>query len=235
MHASRRTFADLASGNGDPLPSVRSGHLRGTRRHYCRCAHQLVGLQGADKVCRLLLVTILFSASLSKQPGRAHARKERPQNQDHHRSFARNPRHQGLIDGTHHMFRAADWFSRRCSLGRFRSSSAYLPRVMRRCTTSNVSPISRLPLPCRISGATAALSVCVRSHDNVLMHSSFWTATPFIITVVTFATYAALGNTLSLSVIFTAIGTFNVIRMPISSIPWLINGIVSKTYDAFGL
>ncbi|QQP39306.1 ATP-binding cassette sub-family C member 7, partial [Caligus rogercresseyi] len=53
-----------------------------------------------------------------------------------------------------------------------------------------------------------------------------WASTPVIISVSTFATYSALGHTLTASKVFTSMALFAMLSGPFNSFPFVINGLI---------
>ncbi|EDV28182.1 uncharacterized protein TRIADDRAFT_21627 [Trichoplax adhaerens] len=54
----------------------------------------------------------------------------------------------------------------------------------------------------------------------------FWATTPVIISILTFATYAALGNRLTAAKVFTSVALFNMLISPLNAFPWVLNGLM---------
>ncbi|XP_064395751.1 ATP-binding cassette sub-family C member 10-like [Halichondria panicea] len=54
----------------------------------------------------------------------------------------------------------------------------------------------------------------------------FWATTPVLISILTFATYVAMGNTLTAAKVFTSIALFSILISPLNAFPWVINGLV---------
>lgn len=54
----------------------------------------------------------------------------------------------------------------------------------------------------------------------------FWATTPVIISVLTFATYVLMGNTLSAAKVFTGIALLNMLIAPLNAFPWVLNGMM---------
>ncbi|XP_077869738.1 LOW QUALITY PROTEIN: ATP-binding cassette sub-family C member 10-like, partial [Saccoglossus kowalevskii] len=54
----------------------------------------------------------------------------------------------------------------------------------------------------------------------------FWATTPVLISLLTFTTYAALGNTLTAAKVFTCVALFNMLVVPLNAFPWVLNGLM---------
>ncbi len=54
----------------------------------------------------------------------------------------------------------------------------------------------------------------------------FWATTPVLISILTFATYVAMGNTLTAAKVFTSVALFSVLVSPLNAFPWVVNGLV---------
>ena len=67
------------------------------------------------------------------------------------------------------------------------------------------------------------LSWLVKSRINSVLFSAIWTLAPVLVSVVSFASYIWLGNQLTVSVAFTAISLFAMVRAPLNVIPtWIV-------------
>ena len=67
------------------------------------------------------------------------------------------------------------------------------------------------------------LSWLVKSRINSVLFSAIWTLAPILVSVVSFASYIWLGNQLTVSVAFTAISLFAMVRAPLNVIPtWIV-------------
>jgi len=67
------------------------------------------------------------------------------------------------------------------------------------------------------------LSWMVKSRINSILFSAIWTLAPILVSVVSFASYIWLGNRLTVSVAFTAISLFSMVRAPLNVIPtWIV-------------
>ena len=67
------------------------------------------------------------------------------------------------------------------------------------------------------------LSWMVKSRINSVMFSAIWTLAPILVSVVSFASYIWFGHQLTVSVAFTAISLFGMIRAPLNVIPtWIV-------------
>lgn len=67
------------------------------------------------------------------------------------------------------------------------------------------------------------LSWMVKSRINSVLFSAIWTLAPILVSVVSFASYIWLGNQLTVSVAFTAISLFTMVRAPLNVIPtWIV-------------
>ena len=67
------------------------------------------------------------------------------------------------------------------------------------------------------------LSWMVKSRINSILFSAIWTLAPILVSVVSFASYIWLGNQLTVSVAFTAISLFAMVRAPLNVIPtWIV-------------
>ncbi|XP_074640753.1 ATP-binding cassette sub-family C member 10-like [Tubulanus polymorphus] len=56
----------------------------------------------------------------------------------------------------------------------------------------------------------------------------FWAATPVLISILTFTTYALMGNQLTAAKVFTSLALFNMLMMPLNAFPWVINGLMES-------
>lgn len=54
----------------------------------------------------------------------------------------------------------------------------------------------------------------------------FWATTPVIISILTFTTYALLGNKLTAAKVFTSVALFNMLISPLNAFPWVLNGLM---------
>ncbi|XP_077991202.1 ATP-binding cassette sub-family C member 10-like [Glandiceps talaboti] len=54
----------------------------------------------------------------------------------------------------------------------------------------------------------------------------FWATTPVLISLLTFATYAATGGQLSAAKVFTCVALFNILVVPLNAFPWVLNGLM---------
>ncbi|XP_064623538.1 ATP-binding cassette sub-family C member 10-like [Lineus longissimus] len=54
----------------------------------------------------------------------------------------------------------------------------------------------------------------------------FWATTPVLISILSFTTYALMGNTLTAAKVFTSLALFNILIMPLNAFPWVINGLM---------
>jgi ABC-type multidrug transport system fused ATPase/permease subunit len=67
------------------------------------------------------------------------------------------------------------------------------------------------------------LSWMVKSRINSVLFSAIWTMAPILVSVVSFASYIWFGNRLTVSVAFTAISLFAMVRAPLNVIPtWIV-------------
>jgi ABC-type multidrug transport system fused ATPase/permease subunit len=67
------------------------------------------------------------------------------------------------------------------------------------------------------------LSWMVKSRINSVLFSAIWTLAPILVSVVSFASYIWVGNQLTVSVAFTAISLFAMVRAPLNVIPtWIV-------------
>jgi len=67
------------------------------------------------------------------------------------------------------------------------------------------------------------LSWLVKSRINSILFSAIWTLAPILVSVTSFASYIWLGNQLTVSVAFTAISLFAMVRAPLNVIPtWIV-------------
>lgn len=67
------------------------------------------------------------------------------------------------------------------------------------------------------------LSWMVRSRINSILFAAIWTLAPILVSVVSFASYIWAGNQLTVSVAFTAISLFAMVRAPLNVIPtWIV-------------
>jgi ABC-type multidrug transport system fused ATPase/permease subunit len=69
----------------------------------------------------------------------------------------------------------------------------------------------------------------VRSRLNSIIFNALWTATPILVSIVSFSTFVALANALNVSTAFTAIILFDMIRQPLNVIPTSIVQILQTT------
>ncbi|KAK0080934.1 hypothetical protein PV325_013074 [Microctonus aethiopoides] len=53
----------------------------------------------------------------------------------------------------------------------------------------------------------------------------FWATTPVLISILTFATYVLLGNTLDAKTVFTSMALLNMLIAPLNAFPWVLNGL----------
>jgi ATP-binding cassette subfamily C (CFTR/MRP) protein 10 len=49
----------------------------------------------------------------------------------------------------------------------------------------------------------------------------FWASTPILMSVLTFITYAQLGNKLTAAKVFTSLALFNMLISPLNAFPWV--------------
>jgi ABC-type multidrug transport system fused ATPase/permease subunit len=67
------------------------------------------------------------------------------------------------------------------------------------------------------------LSWMVKSRINSVLFSAIWILAPILVSVVSFASYIWFGNQLTVSVAFTAISLFGMVRAPLNVIPtWIV-------------
>ena len=67
------------------------------------------------------------------------------------------------------------------------------------------------------------LSWMVKSRINAVLFTAIWTLAPILVSVVSFASYIWSGNQLTVSVAFTAIALFAMVRAPLNVIPtWIV-------------
>jgi ABC-type multidrug transport system fused ATPase/permease subunit len=63
----------------------------------------------------------------------------------------------------------------------------------------------------------------IKSRINSIMFSLLWTSAPILVSVTSFFAYVVQGNKLTVSVAFTSIALFNMVRMPLNVIPtWIV-------------
>ncbi|TFK50640.1 multidrug resistance-associated ABC transporter [Heliocybe sulcata] len=63
----------------------------------------------------------------------------------------------------------------------------------------------------------------IKSRINSLILSLLWTCAPILVSLVSFTTYVMLGNELTVSVAFTSLYLFGMIRQPLNTIPtWIV-------------
>ncbi|KAF8508697.1 multidrug resistance-associated ABC transporter [Gautieria morchelliformis] len=63
----------------------------------------------------------------------------------------------------------------------------------------------------------------VKGRINQIMFSALWTTAPILISVLSFLTFILSGHELTISVAFTAIALFNMLRAPLNSLPtWIV-------------
>ncbi|CAB3365957.1 Hypothetical predicted protein [Cloeon dipterum] len=53
----------------------------------------------------------------------------------------------------------------------------------------------------------------------------FWATTPVLISILTFTTYALMGNKLTAAKVFTTIALLNMLIAPLNAFPWVLNGL----------
>ncbi|XP_012285682.1 multidrug resistance-associated protein 7 [Orussus abietinus] len=53
----------------------------------------------------------------------------------------------------------------------------------------------------------------------------FWATTPIVISILTFSTYALLGNQLDAKTVFTSMALLNMLIAPLNAFPWVLNGL----------
>ncbi|GLH14518.1 Probable multidrug resistance-associated protein lethal(2)03659 [Gryllus bimaculatus] len=53
----------------------------------------------------------------------------------------------------------------------------------------------------------------------------FWATTPVLMSILTFSTYALLGNKLTAATVFTSIALLNMLIAPLNAFPWVLNGL----------
>ncbi|KAF4523999.1 hypothetical protein B566_EDAN013841 [Ephemera danica] len=53
----------------------------------------------------------------------------------------------------------------------------------------------------------------------------FWATTPVLISILTFTTYALMGNELTAAKVFTSIALLNMLIAPLNAFPWVLNGL----------
>ncbi|KAL0574916.1 hypothetical protein V5O48_007038, partial [Marasmius crinis-equi] len=69
----------------------------------------------------------------------------------------------------------------------------------------------------------------VKSRINSVMFYALWMSAPILVSIVSFATYVAQGNELTVSKAFTAIALFGMIRAPLNVIPaWIVQILNTK-------
>ena len=59
--------------------------------------------------------------------------------------------------------------------------------------------------------------------------STFWNSTPTLIALATFAVYSAIGNQLTAAKAFTTLALFNILRFPVSMLPFVVNNLVEAS------
>ncbi|KAJ7579704.1 hypothetical protein C8J56DRAFT_281572 [Mycena floridula] len=70
----------------------------------------------------------------------------------------------------------------------------------------------------------AEMKWMVKSRVNSILFSTIWISAPILVSVISFFVYVWMGNVLTISVAFTAIALFNMIRAPLNVIPaWTVN------------
>ncbi|TFK37596.1 multidrug resistance-associated ABC transporter [Crucibulum laeve] len=63
----------------------------------------------------------------------------------------------------------------------------------------------------------------IKAYINSIMFSLLWSCVPILVSIVSFFAYVMQGNELTISVAFTAIALFNMIRIPLNVVPtWII-------------
>ncbi|KAF8153792.1 multidrug resistance-associated ABC transporter [Crassisporium funariophilum] len=69
----------------------------------------------------------------------------------------------------------------------------------------------------------AEMKWMVKARINSVMFYLLWTCAPILVSIISFFTYVMQGNKLTISVAFTAIALFNMIRAPLNVIPaWIV-------------
>ncbi|THU84317.1 multidrug resistance-associated ABC transporter [Dendrothele bispora CBS 962.96] len=69
----------------------------------------------------------------------------------------------------------------------------------------------------------------VKARINSVMLYMLWMSAPILVSIISFAVYVALGNKLSISIAFTAIALFQMIRAPLNVLPtWIIQLLQTK-------
>ena len=56
----------------------------------------------------------------------------------------------------------------------------------------------------------------------------------FQVSVVTFATYVLMGNTLTASKAFVALALFNILRFPLTALPWMLMNVIQVCKQRIG-
>ncbi|XP_046387603.1 ATP-binding cassette sub-family C member 10 [Ischnura elegans] len=54
----------------------------------------------------------------------------------------------------------------------------------------------------------------------------FWATTPVFISILTFTTYALMGNKLTAATVFTTLALLNMLISPLNAFPWVLNGLI---------
>ncbi|XP_003727446.1 multidrug resistance-associated protein 7 [Strongylocentrotus purpuratus] len=56
----------------------------------------------------------------------------------------------------------------------------------------------------------------------------FWATTPVLISLLTFTTYALIGNDLTAAKVFTSLALFSILIGPLNAFPWVLNGVIES-------
>lgn len=72
------------------------------------------------------------------------------------------------------------------------------------------------------SGCCKPVDITIDQFFNLLRFTSFYNQ----VSVATFATYVLLGNTLTASKAFVALALFNIIRFPMTALPWMLMNVI---------
>jgi ABC-type multidrug transport system fused ATPase/permease subunit len=69
----------------------------------------------------------------------------------------------------------------------------------------------------------------VKSRINSVLFTALWTSAPILVSIISFFTFVAQGNELTVSTAFTSIALFNMIRTPLNVIPtWIVQILQTK-------
>jgi ABC-type multidrug transport system fused ATPase/permease subunit len=70
-----------------------------------------------------------------------------------------------------------------------------------------------------LSARSSELNLLRKAANNGILARLLWSLTPILVSLVSFATFVSLGNTLDVATAFTALTLFDMIRLPLNTIP----------------